>query len=223
VRAVTDSAGSVVQAFASDEFGVPSLTQGTSPEPMRFTGQQRDGESGLYDLRARYYLPGLGRFISRDSLVGSSANPLSLNRFSYVLNNPISLTDPSGLASSAPNDLTLGSTSGVSLALQHAYGSAFTGKGSGDAIQNCLDPTSKLFCGLLVPGPGLLGIAILRDLCGVAPWLCADEGGGSQANPSTIDPNDVRFSQSSISYRFRDRTTIDNLAEGAAYRCGTAR
>ena len=53
-QTITDSAGNVIQTFATDEFGVPSLTQGTSPEPMRYAGQQRDGESGFYDLRARY-------------------------------------------------------------------------------------------------------------------------------------------------------------------------
>ncbi len=77
VRAITDSAGTVVQTFATDEFGNPSLTQGTSPEPFHFTGQQRDGESGLYDLRARYYSPGLGRFIERDPI-----RPRAISTFS---------------------------------------------------------------------------------------------------------------------------------------------
>jgi RHS repeat-associated protein len=97
VRAITDSSGNIVQTFQSDEFGVALMTQGTSPEPMRYTGQQRDGESGFYDLRARYYAPGLGRFISRDPLFGAIPNPLSLTRYSYVDDNPTVRTDPSGL------------------------------------------------------------------------------------------------------------------------------
>jgi RHS repeat-associated protein len=78
VRALTDSAGSVVQAFATDEFGVPSLIQGTSPELFRFSDEQRDAESGFSDLQARSYLPTLGRFVSRDTFFGSKASPLTL-------------------------------------------------------------------------------------------------------------------------------------------------
>jgi RHS repeat-associated protein len=96
VRAITDSNGNVVQTFQSDEFGIPLLTQGTNPEPFRYTGQQRDAESGFYDLRARYYSPGLGRFVSRDSLFGTAASPLSLNRYGYVDGNPVNVVDPSG-------------------------------------------------------------------------------------------------------------------------------
>ena len=46
--------------------------------------------------RARYYHPALGRFISADTLVPSPSDPQSLNRYSYVLNNPLKYTDPSG-------------------------------------------------------------------------------------------------------------------------------
>ena len=38
VRAITDSSGSIVQTYQTNEFGIPLLTQGTSPEPFRFTG-----------------------------------------------------------------------------------------------------------------------------------------------------------------------------------------
>jgi len=52
--------------------------------------------SGLIYLRARYYAPTEGRFISRDSWGGDYNKPLSFNRWNYVEGNPVNLTDPSG-------------------------------------------------------------------------------------------------------------------------------
>jgi RHS repeat-associated protein len=102
VRAITNSSGSVIQTFQTDEFGVPTLTQGTNTEPFRYAGQQFDPETGFYDLRARYYWPNLGRFLSRDQRVATSCDrnqPLTLNHFSYAENDPTSLADPSGMSS----------------------------------------------------------------------------------------------------------------------------
>jgi hypothetical protein len=50
----------------------------------------------LMDYGARFYSPLLGRFISADSIVPRPGDPQSLNRYSYVRNNPLQLTDPSG-------------------------------------------------------------------------------------------------------------------------------
>ena len=47
-------------------------------------------------MNARYYVPSLGRFASADTIVPDPTNPQQFNRFAYVLNNPIRLTDPSG-------------------------------------------------------------------------------------------------------------------------------
>lgn len=53
-------------------------------------------ELGLYYYNARYYAPGLGRFLSADTIVPDPANPQSFNRYSYVNNNPINRIDPTG-------------------------------------------------------------------------------------------------------------------------------
>jgi len=63
----------------------------------KFTGQEEDGEVGLYYYGARYYDPTIGRFISPDSIVQEYTNPQTLNRYSYVGNNPLNLVDPTGL------------------------------------------------------------------------------------------------------------------------------
>ncbi len=51
---------------------------------------------GLIYMNARFYLPGVGRFASADSIVPDGTNPQSYNRYGYVLNNPIRYTDSSG-------------------------------------------------------------------------------------------------------------------------------
>ena len=55
-----------------------------------------DSGVDLYYYGARYYDANIGRFISADTIVQSLANPQTLNRYSYVVNNPVRFTDPSG-------------------------------------------------------------------------------------------------------------------------------
>lgn len=66
---------------------------------QKFTGYQKDEESGLDFAEARMYENRHGRFTAIDPLLasGKSANPQSFNRYVYVLNNPLIYTDPSGL------------------------------------------------------------------------------------------------------------------------------
>ncbi len=66
------------------------------PTDYQFTGQKKDTGTGLYYYGARYYDPVTGRFVSADTIVPSSGNPQSLNRYSYVYNNPVKYTDPTG-------------------------------------------------------------------------------------------------------------------------------
>jgi len=65
--------------------------------PLHFTGKERDAESGNDYFGARYFGSSSGRFLSPDPLGGRLANPQSLNRYSYALNNPRRFTDPTGL------------------------------------------------------------------------------------------------------------------------------
>ena len=63
---------------------------------FRYCGEYYDAEIGTIYLRARYYDPIIGRFISRDSYSGKNEDPLSLNLYTYCHNNPIIGIDPSG-------------------------------------------------------------------------------------------------------------------------------
>lgn len=95
VRTLTDDAGAVIATYQTDAWGNPSGGSGSSTQPLGFTGEPRDA-TGLSFLRSRYYDPELGRFLNRDTWAGGVAAPQSLNRYSYVSNNPVRHADPSG-------------------------------------------------------------------------------------------------------------------------------
>lgn len=89
--------GQTVARYKYSAFGVPEADADSSVESAyQYTGERYDEESQLLYLRSRFYDPTLARFISRDSFGGFSERPASLNRYSYVENNPTSVTDPTG-------------------------------------------------------------------------------------------------------------------------------
>ena len=66
----------------------------------KFTGQERDGESGSDNFGARYFGSSMGRFLSPDPsgiFLGNLGDPQQLNLYAYVRNNPINNIDPDGL------------------------------------------------------------------------------------------------------------------------------
>ena len=93
---VTDAAGNKVEDLKYKPFGESTLDVGSVKLNHKFTGQELDSETGLYNYRARLYDPLIGKFLSPDTIVTDPTNPQSLNRFSYVLNNPVRYTDPTG-------------------------------------------------------------------------------------------------------------------------------
>src|SRR5439155_5871441 len=61
-----------------------------------FTGHEEVDPVGLIHMNGRVYDPEIGRFLSADPFVQDLSNLQSFNRYTYVLNNPLSLTDPTG-------------------------------------------------------------------------------------------------------------------------------
>ncbi len=92
----TDGAGVTVEEVHYKPFGATHERTGSVELAHKYTSQEQDGGTGLYYYGARYYDPELGRFITPDSIVPYSSDPQSFNRYSYVRNNPVVYTDPSG-------------------------------------------------------------------------------------------------------------------------------
>ncbi|MCE3202638.1 RHS repeat domain-containing protein [Paenibacillus sonchi] len=96
VTQIVDTSGKIVNSYTYDEWGnILNQTEEIS-NPFKYTGEMYDEETGLYYLRARYYDPSIGRFLNEDTYEGKIDNPLSLNLYTYVENNPLNFTDPSG-------------------------------------------------------------------------------------------------------------------------------
>ena len=96
-RTITNSTGAVCYDADFTPYGQEIPHTNTCPQNYKFTGYERDTETGLDYAFGRHYSPLLGRFMSADPMGGSVGRPQSLNRYAYVFNNPNSLTDQSGL------------------------------------------------------------------------------------------------------------------------------
>ena len=81
VRALTDSTGSLTDSYTYTAFGETLTHTGATTNAYQYTGQQFDALTSLYSLRARYYDPAGGRFISRDTFAYDFNNPVELNRW----------------------------------------------------------------------------------------------------------------------------------------------
>jgi len=88
--------GAIENRYEYDIFGNPTLSIELYANEIRYAGEFFDVSTGLYYLRARYYNPYTGRFITEDSYRGKANDPLSLNLYTYGHNDPIMYTDPSG-------------------------------------------------------------------------------------------------------------------------------
>ncbi|RED54736.1 RHS repeat domain-containing protein [Cohnella lupini] len=93
---VVDQSGQVINHYQYDEWGNITQQQETIRNPFKYAGEILDDETGLYYLRARYYDPTMGRFINKDTYEGQIDNPLTLNQYTYVHNNPLIYSDPTG-------------------------------------------------------------------------------------------------------------------------------
>ncbi len=109
VSEISNEVGSVVERMSYDAFGqrtdpatwqpystVPDLTDITD---KGYTGQQQLDAVGLIHMNGRVYDPQIGRFVSADPTIPDPFDSQGFNRYSYVENNPLSLTDPSGFCS----------------------------------------------------------------------------------------------------------------------------
>jgi len=102
---IVNSSGGVTAEMDYDAFGgrrpifkSTLITSAIVAKPRGYTGHEHLDQLGLIHMNGRVYDPELGRFLSADPIIQFSKNIQSYNRYSYVLNNPMSYTDPSGFS-----------------------------------------------------------------------------------------------------------------------------
>jgi RHS repeat-associated protein len=104
IAVITNESGAVVERNSYDAWGKRRFPTGaddpsgniTSQTTRGFTGQEELADVGLVHLNGRVYDPLIGRMMSADSVVPDPLNAQAWHRYSYVINNPLALTDPSG-------------------------------------------------------------------------------------------------------------------------------
>jgi RHS repeat-associated protein len=113
---LTDAAANVTDAYSYDPFGALHAHTGATVNPFTFIGRHgvMDDGNGLAYVRARYYTPETGRFLTKDPQIGSDRNTQSLHRYTYALNNPVILVDATGFSALEANGAPRGDLRGTS-------------------------------------------------------------------------------------------------------------
>jgi len=102
IDTITDETGAIKERLSFDPHGKrrspawQAMTGIMSATTKGYTGHEMDDDIGLINMRAREYDPVLGRFLTPDTIIQFPDNGQSYNRYTYVNNNPLSFTDPSG-------------------------------------------------------------------------------------------------------------------------------
>jgi RHS repeat-associated protein len=100
-RFLTDGTANITDTYAYDAFGNEIASTGSTANNYLYAGQQWDPDLGHYFLRARYYNPNTGRFLTLDTYEGDQEEPLSLHKYIYGQHDPADNTDPSGMFTQA--------------------------------------------------------------------------------------------------------------------------
>ena len=96
IRQLTNASTAITDTYNYDAFGNLLNSTGTTPNNYLYRGEQYDSDLGLYYLRARYYNPQTGRFLSRDPENGNPTDPATLHKYLYAGGDPTNRVDPSG-------------------------------------------------------------------------------------------------------------------------------
>lgn len=172
VRRVLSQDGTEVAALSYDSFGRPLSSTGTQAEAagrFAFAGREWDADARLYYLRARYYDPDIGRFLSEDP-AGFDAGDANLYR--YVGNRPVNRTDPLGLSEA--------SESGV-LNLPSQIAKEAICDAAAEATTALLSTVLDVYV-----GSGSVSSAIISEAVGTgASAACGGGGGPTKPKPPT--------------------------------------
>ena len=93
---LTDESGKITKTYEYDSFGNETNRYGKDDNPFRYCCEYYDKETEEIYLRARYYQPTVGRFLTRDTYTGEEDEPMSLHLYTYCYNNPVVYFDNGG-------------------------------------------------------------------------------------------------------------------------------
>ena len=179
-RVVTDASGVPGLPMATKPFGEPHA--GSAQISYGFTGKDLDS-TGLYYFAARYYDASVGRFVTEDTWQGRLHQPVSQNRYVYVLNNPLRHVDPTG---HWDVDLICSGGGGAALAVTASQFNA------GSALK-------RLAQGAYYAGVQIISSihqVVVHNASGIVDAFSGGSNnrgqasGGSGGNSANLDPND---------------------------------
>ena len=126
INTITDADRNIIEQRSFDAFGRVrqadwgnTLALLSSPITRGYTGHENIG-LGLVHMNGRVYDPDLGRFLSPDPYIQAPKNLQSYNRYAYVINNPLSYTDPSGYFFKKARKKLRGAVKGIRKAVSSA-------------------------------------------------------------------------------------------------------
>jgi len=167
-------------------------SQTEMPKRYRYTGKERDEESGLYYHGARYYAAWVGIWASCDPLSGDIGAPMSLHRYLYAHGNPVIFTDPDGKAinlAAAGIGALIGGIGGAAIGAWRAKpGERWVGAAKGAAIGAGTGALAGLTFGASLAATGAVGIGGTALATGgttgsiiISSTVAGAVGGGSSA------------------------------------------
>jgi RHS repeat-associated protein len=116
VRQLNNLSATVMDTYNYDAFGNLLSSTGTTPNNNLYRGEQYDSDLGLYYLRARYYNPATGRFMSHDPEDGITTDPKTLHKYMYAGGDPVNAKDPTGRYAGTAGEMPIPDTEPTAVA-----------------------------------------------------------------------------------------------------------
>jgi RHS repeat-associated protein len=189
---IANSSGSITKTYAYDAFGVELSPVASDTNPFRYSGEYFDAETGDYYLRARYYNPRLGRFLTEDPVRDGN------NWYVYCNNNPVRYVDPSGKKAVVDDALvTLVLVTGAVVTVTAEWLAFPEGQKALNSGAKIIHDAAQTIVEGVQAGIEAVGefISDAADAVGeavdaVGNWLAEAFGGGGSPNPNPKKPND---------------------------------
>ncbi|NVI97980.1 VCBS repeat-containing protein [Myxococcus sp. AM009] len=186
---VVGSAGEVLERHKYDPFGQRrssvNLTQDAvaplSGGRVGYTGHELDDELGLVYMRGRMYDPRLGRFLSPDPVIAGVGSSQAFNAYSYVVNNPMKYTDPTGFYPQSVSSTYSASTTGLGVGFGMAAGflpwalSKVLGLGASSSMRMRTDDATVSPLRHIDDGGGSVGTQVSESTTPLWQWGSAAE------------------------------------------------